>query len=390
MTVVPSSLDFGDVAAGSGPQSRTVEVQGSALARHVSVQADEPVAAVVEEEGRVVVTLLAVRESFKGQVTITSPVGSVVLPIRANVSEARAPDEPVLVERRVTPVAPPAQPRQETASATASETATRERTTAETAPLSRRTRGFVSVASALGGLLVLASYAAPWTDSNMLYPMGPGFLTGLFILGIAGIVVGIAVTIDRGGRVSSGLALGVSLVAGNALLTAFGVMADAGIETLGAGWLLAAVGEVLIVAAGVACLVVVARSGVIHAAWPTHLARHHWAVLGLTLIGGLTLVAYTAAVTSDPPYPAIMMLWAVSYLAVGAVVVSTSPPAVSRAFLAGWALAALAQPLSDLAYLEYTGRQLPGIPLMAILIVVLVALVFVAAVMDRQAERPAG
>jgi hypothetical protein len=62
---------------------------------------------------------------------------------------------------------------------------------------------------------------------------------------------------------------------------------------------------------------------------------------------------------------------------------------VSRAFLAGWALTELSHPLSDLAYLEYVSHTFPGVALMAVLIVVLIALVFVAAVMDHQGERPA-
>jgi hypothetical protein len=224
--------------------------------------------------------------------------------------------------------------------------------------------------------------------------MGPGVIMGLFILGIAAIVAGIAVTLDQPGRVSSGLAVGVSLVSGNALLTAFGIVADDGIDRLRVGWVLAALGELLIIAAGVTCLVTLVRSGVIHLAWPARLGWQRRAVIGLTLVGGLTLVVYTATVIANTrggtPYPAITMLWAVSYFAVGAVVVSASPPAVSRAFLAGWALTELSHPLSDLAYLEYADHTFPGVALMAVLIVVLIALVFVAAVMDHQGSRPAG
>ncbi|HEX5969546.1 MAG TPA: hypothetical protein VFY88_13790, partial [Intrasporangium sp.] len=269
---------------------------------------------------------------------------------------------------------------------------TAETAAAETPMLSSGARRFVSVASALGGLLIIASYGAYWTIDDRIYAIGPGLIMGLFILGIAAIAVGIAVTIDRSGRVSSGLTLGVSLVAGNALLTAFGIMAVEGVDYLNVGWLLAALGEMLIVAAGVACLVSVARSGVIHAAWPSRLARHDWAVIGLTLTGAVTLVAYTALIANEQggtPYPAITMLWVVSYLVVGAVVVSTSPPAVSRGFLAAWALTALGQPLSDLAFLDRVGHTMPGVALMVILIVVLIALVFVAAVRNREGARPA-
>ena len=400
MAVVPSSVDFGVVAAGSGPQSRTVEVQGPALARAVTAQAEAPLEAVVEDAGRVRVTFTppgggdeAQGEPFTGQVLLTSPLGSLDVPVTAGSSAAEpvesvggtaepAAEEPMLVARRLAPAAPPGP------SPARSDKATEPAT--ETPRLSTGARGFVSVASALGGLLVLASYAAPWTDTNMLYAMGPGFTVGIFIVGIAAIVAGIAVVVDQTGWVSTGLVMGVSVVAGNAILTAFGIMARAGDAQLGLGWLLGLLGHLLVVAAGLARLVSLLRAGGLELAWPTRPGPARLAILALVLIGCGTLVAYAAYLAGpegDSPYSAITMVWAVTWLAVGAIAVSARPPALARSFLVGWALAALAQPLSDWTYLGRNGYDTQG---MAILLVALIALVFVAAVMDRQGERSAG
>lgn len=399
MSVVPSSVDFGAVAVGAGPQSMTVEVQGPALARAVTVQAEEPLEAVVEEAGRVRVTFTpsgggdeAHGERFTGQVRLTSPLGSFDMPVTAGraaaAGEVAEPEveEPVLVERRVTPVATPAQPLpgRDTASDTASETA------AETPQLSSRARRFVSVASVLGGLLVLASYAAPWTGENMLYPLGPGFVVGLFIVGIAAIVAGIAVVVDQTGQVAAGLVLGVSVVAANGMLTAFGIMADEGAVELRLGWGLSVVGQALIVSAGLASLASVLRTGALALAWPTRPGRARLAILALILIGCGVLVVYAiylADAEGGTPYSAIAMVWAVTWLAVGAVAVSARPPAFARSFLAGWAFTALAQPLSDWSYLGYNGHASQGIP---ILIIVLVALAVAAITLDRPGDRPAG
>ncbi|HKX67282.1 MAG TPA: caspase family protein [Intrasporangium sp.] len=392
MAVVPSSFDFGEVAVGAGPQSRTVEVQGPALARAVTVQAEAPLEAVVEEDGRVTVTLLPVRESFEGQVTITSPVGSLVVPVTAHVpSDEAAPVavERELVERRITPSAqqvPIAHPSQQSNA--------EERSTAPSpgpvAPLSGRSRGFVSVTSALGGLLVLASYAAPWTGEYMVQPWWPGFVVGIFIVGIAAIVAGIAVVVDQKGQVAAGFILGVSVVAANAILTAFGIMADVGAVELRLGWVLNVVGQVLIVAAGLASLVSVMRAGALALEWPTRPGRERLAILALVVIGCGVLVVYAVYLgdaEGSKPYGAIAMAWAVTWLAVGAVAVSARPPALARSFLAGWALAALAQPLSDWSYLGDNGNPSQGMP---ILVIVLVALVVAAITLDRRGERPAG
>ncbi|HEX6054223.1 MAG TPA: hypothetical protein VFY98_00265, partial [Intrasporangium sp.] len=401
MAVVPSSVDFGVVAVGAGPQSRTVEVRGPALARAVTAQAESPLEAFVEEDGQVRVTFTpseggdqAHGAPFTGQVRLTSPLGSLDVPVTAGASGAEpevpvagaaepVAEEPVLVERRVTPMATPAQPprRPDTA---------QEPAAAETPQLSSRARRFVSVAAALGGLLVLASYAAPWRYSDMLYAMGPGFTVGIFIVGIAAIVAGIAVVVDQTGLVAAGLVLGVAAVAANAILTAFGIMAVTGAADLRLGWLLGLSGHVLIVAAGLARLVSLLRAGGLGLTWPSRPSRPRLAILALVLVGCGTLVAYAAYLAGPQggtPYSAITMVWAVTWLAVGAMAVSARPPALARSFLAGWALAALAQPLSDWTYLGRNGYDAQG---MAILVVALIALVFLAALMDRQGGRPAG
>ena len=392
MSVVPSSVDFGAVAVGTGPQSTTVEIQGPALARAVTVQAEAPLEAAVEEDGRVRVTLMRVGEPFEGQVTITSPVGSVVLPIKASVSETRAPDEPALVERRVTPSAaqsaaslpiepePPAGDR-------------------EAMPLlSSGIRRNLAVVSALGGLLIIASYAAEWTNGNRFYVMAPGLVTGLFVLGVAGILVGIALAVDVAGRVAAGLLLGIALIAGNGALTALGIMTDNLVTDLRAGWFLAAGGELLIVAAGVICLVSVLRSGTVRAQWPARLGNARLVVIGLVLAGSLAQIAYATVVATyddNSVYSAITMMWVVSYLVAGAVVLTVSPSILAHAFLIGWATTALGQPLSDLRYLNYIESNVDSAisswePLMAVQAAVLIALIFVTAFMNRQGDQPAG
>ena len=48
---------------------------------------------------------------------------------------------------------------------------------------------------ALGGLLVIASYAAQWTDGSSIEASAPGLIVGLFVLGVAGILVVIALAV---------------------------------------------------------------------------------------------------------------------------------------------------------------------------------------------------
>ena len=118
----PHRSTSAQVAVGAGPQSMTVEVQGPALARAVTVQAEEPLEAVVEEGGPGPRDLHPVRRWRRGTASgsrgrSASRAHRVLRhagdggPCRA-AGEVAEPEveEPVLVERRMTPAATPTQP----------------------------------------------------------------------------------------------------------------------------------------------------------------------------------------------------------------------------------------------------------------------------------------
>jgi hypothetical protein len=413
MTVVPASIDFGSVAAGSQPWGETIEVHGPALAQKITVQAESPLEASVEADGRVALRLPAVHEPFAGQVTITSPLGSVVVPVTVTpASIEKATDEAMeqgtalgtepgsaaavettphaeaLVERRVTPVAAAVAPPPETAPTRAAEAAQQSTTAAESPLLSSRARRLVAVTSALGGLLILASFTEPWVYGYVTEAQFPGPTVGLFIVAIAAMVAAIAVIVDHPrGLVATGLVLGVALVAATSLLTPFGMVATVA-GPIPSGLLLGVAGELLVLTAGLVALVSLLRSGQASGAWPGLSDRPRLVIVGLVLVGAVTLMLYAAWLTetSASTWGAVMIFWAVTWLAVGALAVSTKPSGLARAFLAGWALTALSQPVSDGAFLAHRGEPFAGMP---VVIVALLGLVFVATILDRRVAQPA-
>ena len=78
-------LDFGEIAFGAAVAvERELHVDGAPLAREVRVEADPPLSAVVN--GSVVtVTFSPTDRPYAGSITLTSPTGSVVVPITASV-----------------------------------------------------------------------------------------------------------------------------------------------------------------------------------------------------------------------------------------------------------------------------------------------------------------
>lgn len=408
LVVVPVTVRFDP---GPGERSVTLEAQGPALAREVTAKAERPLEATVGTDGRVTVVLGSSADSFEGEVTISSPVGSVVVPVLV-AAEPAAPtaagDPPgqtaALVERRITPVAEPvpggpspagpspvAEPRAPEPRAPepgAPAPLTRKPTGSESVSiLQGRAKLLMALTAMLGGLLILASYAFPWVWGGRLIALAPGLLTGLFVLALMATMAGLSSFLDPRGLVASGLVLGVAVVAVNGTLTAFGVMATQEAASLGTGWVLGLLGQLLVVLSGITCLVILVRGRHVSLAWPTRPSRTRLVVIALVVVCAGFLVAWTqvvATVASDTPWPAITTLWPVATLAVGAVVVSTTPTAVGRAMLAGWALAALSQPLSDLDYLGQVGDPGAGRSVLLAILVLLLLLVPAAIALDRR------
>ena len=401
MTVVPLSIDLGGGGVGSEPRTGMVEVHGPALVQELTVQADPPLEAHVEDDGRVAVELPPGVEAFAGQLTITSPLGSVVVPVTASpapVADAAeqatepgsgetvrpTPQAETLVERRLTPVAAGVAGPAEKAPTAAVEPP-RSTAATESPLLSSRARRLVAATSSLGGLLILASFTAPWVYGGVAEAQFPGTTAGLFIVAVAATVVAIAVIVDQPrGLVATGLGLGVALVAATSLLTPFGMLAtDA--TSIPTGLLLGVAGELLVVTAGLVTLASLLRSGQASGAWAGLPDRRGLVGLGIVLVGSVTLMLYAGWLSDRPgsTWGAIMIVWAVTWLAAGAVATSTRPATLARAFLAGWAITALSQPVSDMQY-EYGGETFPAQP---VVLLALLGLVVWAAVPSR--ERPA-
>ncbi|KRC92762.1 hypothetical protein ASE25_05525 [Terrabacter sp. Root85] len=83
--VSPPALDFGEIAFGAAVAvERELQVAGVPLAREVRVEADPPLSAVVD--GSVVtVTFSPTDRPYAGSLTLTSPTGSVIVPVTASV-----------------------------------------------------------------------------------------------------------------------------------------------------------------------------------------------------------------------------------------------------------------------------------------------------------------
>lgn len=397
MTLEPSAIDF--AADASEPQVVMVEVRGPALVRELTVTTDPPLSAQVDEDGRVSVSLAKVAERFVGQVTLTSPLGSVVFPVTAaatsretDAAAVAPPPEEALVERRLAPATPPAEAQPEAAVPVAIPPApTREHGTVRSdvaGVLSRRARRLMAALSALGGLLIFASFTAPWVWSDPLGAIVPGQTVGLAVVAVTAIVAGIATVVDQPrGLVAAGLVLGVGLVAGTSLLTPLGIISEFRMSEVHEGLWLAVIGEALLVLASVVALASVMRSGEASGAWPGLGDRIRLAVLALVLVGAVTLMVYAAWLMQQPggPWGPIMMLWAVTWLVAGAVAVSTRPTKLARAFLIGWALAALGQPMSDLSFLTIKGEPSQGMP---IVVIALLCLLVLATILDRGIKGP--
>ncbi|WP_323095485.1 caspase, EACC1-associated type [Intrasporangium sp. YIM S08009] len=84
-SVTPASLDLGELDADASVDvERTLALGGVPLAREVSVEADPPLSAEVED-GEVVVTFAPTGQPFSGTLVLTAPTGSVTVPVTARV-----------------------------------------------------------------------------------------------------------------------------------------------------------------------------------------------------------------------------------------------------------------------------------------------------------------
>ncbi len=420
--VSPTAIDFGEVAAGAVVAvERELRLNGVPLAREVRVDADPPLSAVVQ--GSVVtVTFSPTDQPYAGSLTLTSPTGSVVVPVTASVGRrtgflesaspvveptpavGSAPPEQQqagsagLVGRRLMPVetppdtplettpgdvsegvagptgqavpagpagpagpaeppepaepAGPAGPAAEVAAAVARPTA---------APWTRQVAG---AAALLGGLLILLSMLVPWFDDGTYADNAPEQLPAMGIRGLLALAAGAVMFVSRVRTpvaVAFLAAAGASCGAGS--LTLIGVVRDAGLERITAGWWMALAGQLLVGAAGLgAVLVATSRTAVSFRRFGQR-AYGSMVALFVGIVTATIFFAYALHLTSlEVAYwAAVALVWGLLTLAVTVAAVLLEP-AVGRVLLAGWAVGTLSYSVSEWVFLTRVSNDPHAIP----------------------------
>lgn len=392
--VSPPSIDFGEVAPGVVGIHRELRVTGVPLARDVHVAAEPPLSAVVEGQ-LVTVTLTPTDEPYAGSITLSSPTGSVVVPVIASMPGAAEPDEettagsagaprpPALAERRLvpgsavdqsatsapaTPAAPvtgssPARP------AVAATPAEHDTSASEIGPR-RRLRVSAGLAAIVGGLLILASLTVPWRYGQTYADSDRWLVPSMTILGLLALTAGAVMFAPRvRTEVSLGLLLGVSGTAAASLLNFLGLLAGQSSDAAEVGAWLALIGLVVLASCGPGAVAV--------AAWrhAVPLSRVDWrdpgslAALVLGMVTAALFVSYAVHLgsLSDAGYQAgVAYVWALITIvaAIGAVMVR--PAAVGRVMLAGWGLGTISYSLSQWVFLTDHSEGSRGMPFLVV------------------------
>ena len=319
--VTPPELDFGEVAFGAAVAvERELHVDGVPLAREVRVDADPPLSAVVD--GSVVtVTFSPTDRPYAGSITLTSPTGSVIVPVTASVGRRTGflespprppeptpdvprdptshsgPDDEEFVGRRLLPVETPrddasvsapasvsaatvvgstaataeaesvSPPQPSAAPATPEEPGAPGYPPAQpdhvTAAAAHRTtapawRRVAGGATLLGGLLVLLSIFLPWFDGGTYADNAPEQLPAAITRGLLALTAGVTMLVPRvRGAVAVALLTSTGAACGAGSLTLLGVFNASGADRVDVGWWVALVGELLVGVTALATLLAV-------------------------------------------------------------------------------------------------------------------------------------
>lgn len=367
--VSPTSLHFDGIDPNAVVAvERELTVSGLPLAREVHVDAEPPLAAVVDGD-TVTVTFSPTGQPYAGSVTVTSATGSVVVPVTATLAgdasvrpsflggsgpaastaeaeetmgssslQADAPAEPAAASLSTAAAEGPAQhPTPRTAPVEAATT----RVTAASTPSSEATalgrpRLVAGWVTAVGGLVTTAGIFLPWVDGQtdsetFQIILGPG------LRGLLGVAAGITLLAPRARReVALGLLFAVTAVTGIGILVTSGVALDVGGDAVRAGWGLAFLGQLIVTVCGVVTIA--------SAAWSSPLPKGPlvWrdpaalAVMAMGLLVAVLLASYAAhlGTLEDSGYGSAVT-W-IAALATGAVTVVSliaRPPAAGRVML---------------------------------------------------------
>ena len=405
--VSPTALDFGEIAAGADTAvERELRLSGVPLAREVRVDADPPLSAVVE--GPVVtVTFSPTDQPYAGSLTLTSPTGSVAVPVTASVGRRSGflespppvvepaaaapvgadptadsgPAGPALVGRRLLPVeAPPqaAEPANEAATEPATEplsgpaepddhvahvtspTAAPSPTSTTSTPWRRWVAGGVAL---LGGLLLLLSMLAPWFDGETYSDNAPEQIPAIGIRAVLALVAGAAAFVPPVSTpVSAAFLAAAGAAAGAGSLTMVGVLRDYSLDRLDVGWWLALGGQLLVGAAGLAVVLVAAASAPVLFHRFDRRAPGSLLALCAGLLTTVLFVAYTLYLAPLAPYWAgVALVWGLLTLGVTMAAVRLDAP-TGRALLGGWAVGVLSYSVSDWVYRSHNSFDLNVIP----------------------------
>ena len=402
--VSPATLDFGEIAGGAvAAVERELRVSGVPLAREVRVDADPPLSAVVE--GPVVtVTFSPTDQPYAGSLTLTSPTGSVVVPVTASVGRrtgflepappvagpvAEPVVEPVaavgsdptadselggraLIGRRLRPVetqpgaAPPvnepvsepAEPRVRVASPTTTPTTSPSPTTA--APWRRRVAGGVAL---IGGLFLLLSMFVPWFDGGTYSDNAPEQISAIGIRALLALTAGVVAFVPRVSTpVSVAFLASAGAVAGAGSLTMIGVWRDYSLDRLYAGWWMALGGQLLVGAAGLAAVLVAAASAPVLFHRFDRRAPGSLVALCVGLVTTALFVAYAVSLAPEVPYwAAVALVWGLLTLGVSMAAVRLDA-ATGRVLLGGWAVGVLSYAVSDWVFRNRSSLDLNVIP----------------------------
>ena len=178
------------------------------------------------------VTFSPTGHSYAGSLTVSSPTGSVVVPVTATVTSA------VTKEHTPSPVSP-ARPRPAAARPTTAASVSEEATAPPEGHPRLRLRVITGLTAIAGGLLILASITVPWRYGQTYADSDPSLVLAMAIPGLMAVAAGVTMFAPRvRTEVALGLLLAVSATAGASLLNFMGLLAGQSSDAIhtGGGW----------------------------------------------------------------------------------------------------------------------------------------------------------
>lgn len=452
--VTPPTLDFGEIPSGAvAAVERELNVSGVPLAREVRVDADPPLSAVADRSV-VTVTFSPIDRPYAGSLTLTSPTGSVVVPVTASVgrrtgfleSPLPAP-EPAptagtdpspesgsggvgLVGRRLQPVGTPGdeatvpdvQPassdsapgqtdtadpatvgpnKPPSAGATVDQPAEPTRPAAQHKPVeaaaAHRTtapvwRRVAGGATLLGGLLVLVSIFLPWFDGGTYADNAPEQLPAMGTRGLLALTAGVTMLLPRVRTlVAVALLTSTAAACGAGALTLIGVFNVYGATRVDIGWSVALVGELLVGATGLGTLLAMTS----RTSLPfRRFDQRTWTAVVALCVGFATTAIFIAyaihLVEQASPYWAAVAL-VWGLLTLGFTVSAVLlEPAVGRVLLGGWAVGALSFVVSEWLYYNRMYIDPHAVPVLTLMCVLLLLSAAVLPAKSGEATSAAG